>query len=134
MAWHALYAGSLNNLLRILVSTSVVMMNKVGDKGSLYFSTLGDEKKPKSCPFIITRKQSYHHIYNSLWKSKFPKYHHKVCQDSLSYAFIISNFTIILWNLFLLLISLTISSSSSTFSIILLPFINPYWFFEYNTW
>lgn len=47
--------------------------------------------------------------------------------DSLSYVFVISNFTTTLFILFLPLISLIISCVTNTFSVILIPFTKPYW-------
>lgn len=41
-----------------------------------------------------------------------------------------SNYTTILWGLFLILMSLTISYASKIFSIMLLPFTNPDWFLK----
>lgn len=99
-------------LFKLLARTSAAIMNRVG-------GPLKEKKNPKKLPLNTTE----YHLFEtnlhtkSIILSKNPNFlitFVKKIQDTLSYAFVMSNLTIILWDLFLLFMSLMISWERNT--------------------
>lgn len=107
------------------------MINKLGDKGSPCFTALVDLKKPCDCQLSKTEYQLLEIIpkIRPMNLSSNPIFLNtlvKKSQDSLSYAFVMSNLIATFGPAFVLnLISVIISCVNKKFSTMFLPFTNP---------